>query len=70
MPRKIPEGSGCSGYYIGRKLMIGRILASIVRVVKSRRLQLAGCAAGRKKISIEFRWGNPLENSLPLEGVT
>jgi len=54
MPRKIPEGSGCLGYYIGRKLMIGRILASIVRVVKSRRLQLAGCAAGRKKISIEF----------------
>lgn len=27
--------------------MIGRILAGTVRVVKCRRLQLAGCAAGR-----------------------
>jgi hypothetical protein len=39
MARKIFEGSGCLGYYIRRKLMIGGILASIIRVVKSRRLQ-------------------------------
>jgi len=47
MPRKIFEGSGCLGYYIRRKLMIGRIVASNVRVVKCRRLQRAGCAARR-----------------------
>jgi len=36
MPRKIFEGSGSLGYYIRRKLMIGRILSSIVKVNQSR----------------------------------
>jgi hypothetical protein len=40
--RKIFEGSGCLGYYIRRKLMICKILSSIVWVLKSRRVVQQG----------------------------
>jgi hypothetical protein len=62
MRRKIFEGSGCLGYYIRRKLMRCRILASIVRVVKSRRLQWAGSAAGRDS------WVQNFDGEIPWKG--
>lgn len=57
----ILSGSGCLGDYIRRKLMICRILVSIIQGSKIQEPTVSWVCSMDRMMSREFWWGNALE---------